>query len=64
MDTIAALVGPDHVAAVQPSQFENRFQRAHLQGKLVNLVSEIAEGHEIADAQLSYRIGRVDHRRT
>lgn len=52
MDTIAAVVGPEHVCAVQPSQFENRFQRAHLHGRLVNLVTEIAEGHEIADAQL------------
>ena len=52
MDTLASLVGYEHVAAVQPSQFENRFQRAHLHCKLVNLVTEIAEGHEIADAQL------------
>ena len=49
---IEALVGPQFVAAVQPSQFENRFQRAHLHGKLVNVVTEIAEGAEIADAQL------------
>lgn len=52
MGIIADLVGLEHVCAVQPSQFENRFQRAHLHGKLVNLVTEIAEGHEIADAQL------------
>ena len=52
MDTLAGLVGSTNTAAVQPSQFENRFQRAHLHGKLVNLVTEIAEGAEIADAQL------------
>jgi len=52
MDTLASLVGYEHVAAVQPSQFENRFQRAHLHCKLVNLVTEIAEGHTIQDAQL------------
>ncbi len=52
MDTVTALVGSVNTAAVQPSQFENRFQRAHLHGKLVNLVTEIAEGAEIADAQL------------
>jgi putative DNA primase/helicase len=52
MATVEALVGANQVAAVQPSQFENRFQRAHLHRKLVNLVTEIAEGHEIADAQL------------
>jgi len=49
---LAALVGSDQVAAVQPSQFDNRFQRAHLHGKLLNIVTEIAEGHEMADAQL------------
>ncbi|WP_243363844.1 DNA primase family protein [Fundidesulfovibrio terrae] len=49
---LAALVGPKQVAAVQPSQFDNRFQRAHLHGRLVNIVTEIAEGHEMADAQL------------
>jgi putative DNA primase/helicase len=52
MDTVGSLVGLENVCAVQPSQFENRFQRAHLHCKLVNLVTEIAEGHEIADAQL------------
>jgi len=52
METIGEFVGRRNVSAVQPSQFENRFQRAHLHGKLVNLVTEIAEGHEIADAQL------------
>jgi len=46
------LVGNANVAAVQPSQFDNRFQRAHLFGKLVNIVTEIAEGAEIADAAL------------
>jgi len=46
------LVGLENSVAVQPSQFDNRFQRAHLAGKLVNIVTEIAEGHEIADAQI------------
>jgi putative DNA primase/helicase len=49
---VIAMIGPENVAAVQPSQFENQFQRAHLQGKLVNVISEIAEGAEINDAQL------------
>ena len=52
METLASLVGREHVAAVQPSQFDNRFQRAHLHCKLVNLVTEIAEGHTIQDAEL------------
>lgn len=52
LGVLAALVGREHVCAVQPSQFENRFQRAHLQGRLANIITEIAEGAEIADAQL------------
>lgn len=52
MEIIRALIGTENVCAVQPSQFENKFQRAHLAGKLANLVTEIAEGAEIADAQL------------
>lgn len=52
MDVLAALVGEKNVCAVQPSQFDNRFQRAHMQNKLVNLVTEISEGAEIADAEL------------
>jgi P4 family phage/plasmid primase-like protien len=49
---LIALIGKENVAAVQPSQFDNRFQRAHLHGKLVNAVTEIAEGAELPDAQL------------
>lgn len=52
LHVIESLVGREHVCAVQPSQFENRFQRAHLQGRLANIITEIAEGAEIADAQL------------
>lgn len=49
---VTALVGREQVCAVQPSQFENRFQRAHLDGKLANIITEMAEGAEIADAQI------------
>jgi putative DNA primase/helicase len=52
LDVLTALIGKESTTAVQPSQFENRFQRAHLQGKLANIITEIAEGGEIADAQL------------
>jgi putative DNA primase/helicase len=52
LKVLEALVGPMMVCAVQPSQLDNKFQRAHLAGKLVNIVTEIAEGAEIADAQL------------
>lgn len=49
---VEAMAGRDSVCAVQPNQFENRFQRAHLNGKLANIVTEIAESGEINDAQL------------
>ena len=52
LKVIEALVGSAMVCAVQPSQLDNKFQRAHLADKLVNIVTEIAEGAEIADAQL------------
>lgn len=52
LDIIRLLVGTDNVCAVQPSEFGNKFQRAHLHLKLANLVTEIAEGATIADAEL------------
>lgn len=52
LHVVESLVGTEHVSAVQPSGFENRFQRGHLQGRLANIITEIAEGAEIADAQL------------
>jgi putative DNA primase/helicase len=52
LSVVADLVGSHHVSAVQPNQFDNRFQRAHLHGKLANIITEIAEGAEIHDAQL------------
>ena len=42
LKVVEALVGSDMVCAVQPSQLDNRFQRGHMAGKLVNLVTEIA----------------------
>jgi putative DNA primase/helicase len=52
LDVLRRLIGPGQVAAVQPEQMDNRFQRAHLCGKLANIVTEIKEGGEIADAAL------------
>lgn len=52
LNLIKALLGSDNVAGVQPNQFENRFQLAHLQGKLANIITEIPEGAVIADAKL------------
>jgi len=52
LSVLSALIGRDQTTAVQPSQFDQKFQRAHLDGKLLNCITEIAQGAEIADAQL------------
>jgi putative DNA primase/helicase len=52
LHVLEQLVGTRNVAGVQPSSFENKFQRAHLMGKLANIVTEIREGEVIADAAL------------
>lgn len=50
LELLRFMIGAENVCGVQPSQFGNRFQRGHLDGKLANLVTEIAEGGEIDDA--------------
>jgi putative DNA primase/helicase len=52
LKVLTTLIGPAFVSAVTPSQFDNRFQRAHLDGKQANIVTELAEGGEIAEATL------------
>lgn len=52
LSIIRLLVGPANCAAVQPSQFGNQFQRAHLNHKLANIVSELKEGVELEDDAL------------
>lgn len=52
LEIVRLLVGQENAAAVQPSQFSNRFQRAYLYLKLVNIVTEVAEGAPISDAEL------------
>ena len=49
---LEALLGCQNVAGVQPSQFDRSFQRAHLHGKLANIVTEIKQGEIIDDASL------------
>lgn len=46
------LLGKMNVSGVQPSQFDNKFQRAHLHGKLANIVSELKQGAVIDDDAL------------
>jgi putative DNA primase/helicase len=49
---LEALCGRENTAGVQPANFSKSFQRAHLQGKLVNIVTELAQGAILADAEL------------
>ena len=52
LSVLEALCGPENVAGVQPSQFDRSFQRAHLHGKLANIVTEVKQGEVIDDASL------------
>jgi putative DNA primase/helicase len=52
LSILQSLCGLDNVAAVQPSNFDRAFQRAHLEHKLANIISEIPQGSVIADAEL------------
>jgi putative DNA primase/helicase len=60
------LCGRDNVAGVQPSEFSNRFQRAHLHRKLANIVSELRQGAVIDDEALkgitSGELTTVEHK--
>ncbi len=49
---ITKLVGDKQVAAVQPNQFGNKAQRAHLNGKLANIVTEISTTGELPEAEI------------
>jgi P4 family phage/plasmid primase-like protien len=52
LSVLEALCGSENVAGVQPSQFDRTFQRAHLDQKLANIVTELKQGEIIADAEL------------
>jgi len=52
LGVLEVLLSRENICAVQPSRFDNPFNRAHLHEKLANIITEIAEGAEIADAQL------------
>lgn len=49
---LEAMVGARNRSAVQLKQLENRFQRAHLDGKIVNVMTELSEGAELPDAEV------------
>ncbi|MHB8542718.1 MAG: phage/plasmid primase, P4 family [Leptospirales bacterium] len=49
---LESLIGGKNRSSVQLKQLENRFQRAHLDGKTVNIMSELSEGGEVPDAEI------------
>jgi len=49
---LQALIGSNNASAVQLSQIGNKFQRAHLLGKLANIVTETTEGEKLPDAEI------------
>ncbi len=49
---VDALLGKINICAVQPSQFENRNERAHLEGKLANI---LGTEHFVRAAQLNIK---------
>ena len=49
---LQGLIAPGQIAAVEPHKLTDRFQRAHLRGKLVNLVAELPVGSKVADDAL------------
>jgi P4 family phage/plasmid primase-like protien len=52
LDVLVNLVGREHASSVEPSTLSNSFYRAHLFGKLINVISELKAGSEIADDYL------------
>lgn len=51
-DVVRHVVGPENAASVQLSQMANTFQRSHIDGKLVNLLTELEENEAVAAGQL------------
>jgi len=52
LSVLASLIGKENISGVQPSTFDRSFHRAHLHGKLANIVTEIKQGEVIDDASL------------
>jgi putative DNA primase/helicase len=52
LSVLLAFLGVENVSAVMPGQLDNKFQRAHLLGKLANVVTEMSEGTMLPDAAM------------
>jgi putative DNA primase/helicase len=49
LNLIQAMAGPGYSAAVELSQLDNRFQQSHLDGKLINVMSETSTDGQMPD---------------
>jgi putative DNA primase/helicase len=52
LTVLEALCGSENISAVQPAKFDSVFQRAHMDQKLANIITEVRQGEVIADAEL------------
>lgn len=52
LNVVENLCGRKQTTSVSPGELTNRFQRAHLLGKLAHIVTELSEGKEMPDAEL------------
>lgn len=52
LNVLEALAGPAQVSAVQPKEFQSRFQLGYLHAKLINMVREMADGTPFPDNEI------------
>ncbi|MBU2734105.1 hypothetical protein HF641_15530 [Acidithiobacillus ferridurans] len=50
LNLMQSMVGEDYRVAVELSQLDNRFQQSHLDGKLINVISETSTDGEMPDS--------------
>lgn len=52
LNLLQSMVGEDYRVAVELSQLDNRFQQSHLDGKLINVISETSTDGEMPDSTI------------
>jgi putative DNA primase/helicase len=52
LNLVQAMVGAEYKSAVELSQLDNRFQQSHLDGKLINVMSETSTDGAMPDATI------------
>ena len=52
LNILIAMLGQRQVSGVRPTQLDNKFQVAHLHGKLANVVTELPEGAVLRDSEI------------